>query len=94
MTEEKLAIFVDAENLLPWIQSGGPERLLKEASSLGQAIVRRAYGKWTNHNLIPQGAFPKCAKCKIFASSTPNRSVIFVLTIVLTLYYVNVCDHF
>jgi hypothetical protein len=53
VSEEKVAIFVDTENLLPWIQSGGPERLLKEISSLGQAIVRRAYGKWTNHHLTP-----------------------------------------
>jgi uncharacterized LabA/DUF88 family protein len=53
MSEEKVAIFVDTENLLPWIQSGGPERLLKEISSLGQAIVRRAYGKWTSQHLTP-----------------------------------------
>lgn len=53
MNEAKVAIFVDTENLLHWIQSDGPERLLKEISSFGQAIVRRAYGKWTNHNLTP-----------------------------------------
>jgi hypothetical protein len=53
MLDEKVAIFVDTENLVGWIKSDGPERLLNEIGSFGQAIVRRAYGKWTSHHLIP-----------------------------------------
>ncbi len=51
MERTKIAIFLDAENLTQWIKSGGPEALLSELSSIGQIIVRRAYGKWTNQNL-------------------------------------------
>lgn len=51
MERSKVAIFVDVENLTQWIKDGGTERLLSELSSIGQIIVRRAYGKWTNQNL-------------------------------------------
>jgi len=48
---EKVAVFLDAENLTHWMKNNGPEKLLSELSSIGQIIVRRAYGKWTNQNL-------------------------------------------
>ena len=51
MERTKIAVFVDAENLTQWIKNGGPEILLSELSGIGQIIVRRAYGKWTNQNL-------------------------------------------
>ena len=49
----KVAVFVDVENLTHWIKGDGAERLVSDLSSIGQLIVRRAYGKWTNQNLIP-----------------------------------------
>lgn len=53
MERTKIAVFVDTENLTQWIKEGGPETLLSELSGIGQIIVRRAYGKWTNQNLQP-----------------------------------------
>lgn len=51
MDKEKLAVFIDAENLTSWIKDDGLTKLLEDLGSLGQVIVRRAYGKWTNSNL-------------------------------------------
>ncbi len=51
MVRKKIAVFIDVENLTQWIKYGGPEKLLSELSSIGQIIVRRAYGNWTNQNL-------------------------------------------
>ena len=51
MERTKIAVFVDVENLTQWIKYGGPEELLSELSSIGQIIVRRAYGNWTNQHL-------------------------------------------
>ncbi|MDD3517381.1 MAG: NYN domain-containing protein [Chromatiales bacterium] len=51
MKSEKLAIFVDVENLTHWVKNNGPSNLISEMSSVGQSIVRRAYGNWTNQNL-------------------------------------------
>lgn len=51
MERTKIAVFIDVENLTQWIKYGGPEKLLSELSSIGQIIVRRAYGNWTNQNL-------------------------------------------
>ncbi len=51
MNKNKYAIFIDAENLTSWIKEDGPSKLVKDLSSSGQVIVRRAYGKWTNSNL-------------------------------------------
>lgn len=51
MKSEKLAIFVDVENLTYWVKNNGPSNLISEMSSVGQSIVRRAYGNWTNLNL-------------------------------------------
>lgn len=51
MERTKIAVFVDVENLTQWIKYGGPEELLSELSSIGQIIVRRAYGNWANQNL-------------------------------------------
>jgi hypothetical protein len=53
MERTKIAVFLDTENLTKWIKNGGHETLLSELSGIGQIIVRRAYGKWTNQNLQP-----------------------------------------
>lgn len=47
----RVAIFVDAENLTQWIKQDGLETLLKELSSIGTVVVRKAYARWTNTNL-------------------------------------------
>lgn len=52
MKSSKIAIFIDVENLTQWVKEDGPENLLFELSSTGQIIVRRAYGNWTNQNLL------------------------------------------
>jgi uncharacterized protein (TIGR00288 family) len=51
MKSQKIAIFVDVENLTLWVKNNGPCNLISEMSSVGQSIVRRAYGNWTNQNL-------------------------------------------
>jgi uncharacterized protein (TIGR00288 family) len=51
MKSEKIAIFIDVENLTRWVKNNGPSNLISEMSSVGQSIVRRAYGNWTNPNL-------------------------------------------
>ena len=52
MKSSKIAIFIDVENLTQWVKEDGAEKLLSELSSVGQIIVRRAYGNWTNQNLL------------------------------------------
>jgi hypothetical protein len=52
MKSPKIAIFIDVENLTQWVKEDGSEKLLSELSSIGQIIVRRAYGNWTNQNLF------------------------------------------
>ena len=46
--ENRVAIFVDAENLTQWIKQDGLETLLEELSSIGTVVVRKAYARWTN----------------------------------------------
>ena len=53
MIKIKIALFVDVENLVVWIKSNGPNLLLADFGAIGQVIVRRAYGKWTNPSLSP-----------------------------------------
>lgn len=48
MEDDRIAIFIDAENLGNWLKIGGAEVLLEELSAIGQTVVRRAYGIWTN----------------------------------------------
>lgn len=48
MENDRIAIFIDAENLSSWLKTGGAEALLEELSGIGQTVVRRAYGIWTN----------------------------------------------
>lgn len=49
--ENRVAIFVDAENLTQWIKLDGLETLLEELSSIGTVVVRKAYARWTNMNV-------------------------------------------
>jgi uncharacterized protein (TIGR00288 family) len=51
MDNNRIAIFIDAENVTNWLKKGGAELLLEELSAIGQTVVRRAYGIWTN--LLP-----------------------------------------
>ncbi len=44
---EKVAIFLDVENLSGWLKSGGGEHLLAHANKLGQVAVRKAYGDFS-----------------------------------------------
>jgi len=55
-SENRVAIFVDAENLTQWIKLDGLETLLEELSSIGTVVVRKAYARWTNMNVaVHQG---------------------------------------
>ncbi|MEF3191973.1 MAG: NYN domain-containing protein [Campylobacterales bacterium] len=51
LSKERIAIFIDAENVAGWIKRGGVEELLEELSSIGHTIVRRAYGVWSRGEL-------------------------------------------
>ncbi len=44
---EKVAIFLDVENLSGWLKADGGEALLERASELGRVVVRRAYGDFS-----------------------------------------------
>lgn len=52
MPKSKIALFIDAENLTKWIKEAGPEDLLSDLGISGQIITRRAYGVWSQPNLI------------------------------------------
>lgn len=54
---DKIAIFVDVENLTKWIKDDGPEKLLDEICSLGQPVVRRAYGNWNSPSVTNLQAY-------------------------------------
>jgi uncharacterized protein (TIGR00288 family) len=44
---EKVAIFLDVENLSGWLKADGGEELLERANELGRVVVRRAYGDFS-----------------------------------------------
>ncbi|MGK7946852.1 MAG: NYN domain-containing protein, partial [Microcystaceae cyanobacterium] len=44
---EKVAIFLDVENLAHWLKLDGGETLLERSSELGRVVVRRAYGDFS-----------------------------------------------
>jgi len=50
-TDNRVAIFIDAENLTQWIKQGGLDVFLEELTSLGPVVVRKAYARWTNGNV-------------------------------------------
>lgn len=45
--QNRVAVFVDAENLTQWIKNGGLETLLEDLTSVGTVVVRKAYANWT-----------------------------------------------
>jgi len=49
--ENRIAIFVDVENLTQWIKEEGLVSFFKELSSIGTVLVRKAYARWTNPNI-------------------------------------------
>lgn len=44
---EKVAIFLDVENLSGWLKADGGDILLERANELGRVVVRRAYGDFS-----------------------------------------------
>lgn len=44
---EKVAIFLDVENLSGWLKADGGKALLERANKLGRVVVRRAYGDFS-----------------------------------------------
>lgn len=44
---DKVAIFLDIENLSTWLKADGGQKLLERASELGRVVVRRAYGNFS-----------------------------------------------
>ncbi len=52
MAKSKVAIFIDVENLTHWVKEDGAERLMADISSIGQVIVRRAYGVWSKPGIV------------------------------------------
>lgn len=50
-TVDKVAVFLDVENLSGWLKSDGGEVLLQRASELGRVVVRRAYGDFSNSSV-------------------------------------------
>jgi len=51
MKENRIAVFIDAENVTSWIKHDGITLLVEELMPLGQIIVRRAYGVWSRPQL-------------------------------------------
>lgn len=51
--QNHIAIFIDAENLTKWIKNDGVQSLMEELLPLGQIVVRKAYGKWSESQLAP-----------------------------------------
>lgn len=47
----RIAVFIDAENVTHWIKNDGMASLLNELKQLGQIIIRRAYGVWSRPQL-------------------------------------------
>lgn len=47
----RIAVFVDAENVTGWIKNDGVTALINELKQLGQIIIRRAYGVWSRPQL-------------------------------------------
>ena len=50
--ESRTAVFIDAENMCGWILQEGVDRLLRELTAIGPQIVRRAYGRWDQRELV------------------------------------------
>lgn len=47
----RIAVFVDAENVTNWIKHDGVKLLMEELNQFGLIIIRRAYGVWSKPNL-------------------------------------------
>ncbi|NOT13105.1 MAG: NYN domain-containing protein [Methylococcaceae bacterium] len=47
----RIAVFVDAENVTNWIKHDGVRLLMDELNQHGQIIIRRAYGVWSKPQL-------------------------------------------
>lgn len=52
----RIAVFVDAENVTSWIKNDGVTALINELKQLGQIIIRRAYGVWSRPQLAAHQA--------------------------------------
>ena len=49
--QNRVAIFVDVENLTQWIKQDGLENFLEKLSAIGPVVVRKAYARWSNTNV-------------------------------------------
>ena len=49
--DNRVASFIDAENLTHWIKQGGLDGFLEELTSVGPVVVRKAYARWTSSNV-------------------------------------------
>jgi uncharacterized protein (TIGR00288 family) len=56
LKENRIAVFVDAENVSSWIKHDGITMLIEELMQLGQIIIRRAYGVWSRPQLAAHQA--------------------------------------
>lgn len=56
LKENRMAVFVDAENVTSWIKHDGIAMLIEELMQLGQIIIRRAYGVWSRPQLAAHQA--------------------------------------
>jgi hypothetical protein len=48
---DKVAVFLDVENLSGWLKADGGEILLDRSTELGRVAVRRAYGDFSNQSV-------------------------------------------
>jgi NYN domain/OST-HTH/LOTUS domain len=48
---DKVAVFLDVENLSGWLKAEGGEILLDRSTELGRVAVRRAYGDFSNQSV-------------------------------------------
>lgn len=56
LIENRIAVFVDAENVTSWIKHDGITMLINELMQQGQIIIRRAYGVWSRPQLAAHQA--------------------------------------
>lgn len=60
-SENRIAIFVDTENLTGWVKQHGIVRLIEEIGQTGHLFVRKAYGCWEQGNLqVQQQVLNRC----------------------------------
>lgn len=60
-SENRIAIFVDTENLTRWVKQDGVLKLIEEIGHTGNIFLRKAYGCWDQGNLqVQQQVLNRC----------------------------------